>query len=98
MRKYSVDFWEKLQDILSESDDFDSLFTLASLTALHIPQKDVVFGFLGEFHSEAIVTSKDWARLASLYEEKSYLVLIVCTFWLFFHFCNWFLDVGTTGF
>jgi len=73
-------FWEKLQQITSNTDVFDSLFTFIALSKLHIPQLDTALAFLDEFQIFKVVSLPHFAKLTSLCEEHAYVVLMVGLF------------------
>ena len=80
LQKFPMVFWEKLQQITSNTDVFDSLFTFVALSKLHIPQLDTALAFLDEFQIPKVVSLPHFAKLTSLYEERAYVVLMVGLF------------------
>ncbi len=77
---FSIVFFERLQDVTSQTDQFDSLFTLTSLSNLNITQEPVALSFLDNFTINKKYSAKEFAEMVALYEERSYLVTMVCAF------------------
>ena len=80
LQKFPMVFWEKLQQITSNTDVFDFLFTFIALSKLHIPQLDTALAFLDEFQIAKVMSLPHFAKLVFVYEERAYVVLMVGLF------------------